>query len=138
MLKRLGSLTALFAVSAVIVTGCGSSSSSSSSSTSSSSAAAPASTSSATSTPTTSSASSGSVASNPTVVAAVARCKQSINAAPQLSADAKSKLDGLCDQAAKGDPAALQKASAQVCQQIIKDTVPANAQPAALASCPKG
>ena len=79
----------------------------------------------------------GSVASNPAVQAAVAQCKASINAASTLSADAKTKLDGLCDEAAKGDPASLKKASAEVCQEIVKETVPSSAQDAALAACPK-
>jgi hypothetical protein len=77
------------------------------------------------------------VANNPTVKAAVAKCKSSINAAPTLSASSKAKLVTICDEAAKGDPASLKKAEAQVCQQLVKDTVPAAAQAQALASCPK-
>jgi len=67
----------------------------------------------------------------------VARCKASINAAPTLSASAKSKLTTICDEAAKGDPASLRKAEAQVCVELVKDSVPAAAQTQALASCPK-
>jgi hypothetical protein len=134
---KLCSLVAVVAVGGALMTGCGSSSSSSSapaSSSGSSSSAAPAASSSASTT----SASAGSgLASNPTVVAAVARCKASINSAPTLSASAKSSLATICDEAAKGDPASLKKAEAKVCVQLVKDTVPAAAQTQALASCPK-
>ena len=64
-------------------------------------------------------------------------CKSSINAAPTLSASAKTKLATICDEAAKGDPASLKKAEAKVCVELVKDTVPASAQTQALASCPK-
>jgi hypothetical protein len=67
----------------------------------------------------------------------VAQCKQSIASAPTLSSDAKSKLSALCDKAAEGDPASLQKATAQVCQEIVKESVPQAAQAAASAACPK-
>ena len=121
------------ALAALAIAGCGSSSSSSSSS------SAP-STSTATSTSTSAAASTGSggasVASNPAVQQAVAQCKASINAVPTLSADVKAKLTKLCDSAASGDPNAIKKASAQVCQEIAK-SLPAQAQAVALASCPK-
>jgi thiamine biosynthesis lipoprotein ApbE len=68
---------------------------------------------------------------------AVQRCKQSVTAAPTLNASAKSKLESLCDQAAKGNTANLQKTAAQVCQQLIKSSVPAAEQATALANCPK-
>jgi hypothetical protein len=67
----------------------------------------------------------------------VAACKQQIGAAPTLSASAKTKLQTICDQAASGDPAAVRKTTAEVCQQVIKDTVPSAAQSTALAACPK-
>jgi hypothetical protein len=77
------------------------------------------------------------VASNPAVIQAVAACKASINSAPTLSADSKTELVKLCDEAATGDPAAIKKATAEVCQQVVKDSVPSAAQSAALAACPK-
>lgn len=43
----------------------------------------------------------------------------------------------LCDKAAQGDPTSLRKATAQVCMQIVKETVPSASQSAALAACPK-
>lgn len=136
MIKRLCTFAVLAVLGGALVAGCGSSSSSSSS-------AAPANTSSSASSSTASSGGStasggnSSIANNPAVKAAVAQCKASIAAAPTLSADAKSKLSDLCDKAAQGDPVALKKASAQVCQEIIKETVPSGSQAAALASCPK-
>jgi hypothetical protein len=68
----------------------------------------------------------------------VAACKQRIAGAPNLSSDAKTKLTNLCDQAASGNEAAVLKAAAQVCQEIVKQSIPQAAQQQALASCPKG
>ena len=73
----------------------------------------------------------------PEVKAAVAACKSRIASAPNISADAKSKLTSLCDKAASGDQAGVLKAAAQVCQEIVKQSVPQAAQQQALASCPK-
>jgi maltose-binding protein MalE len=123
------SMLGVAALAALAIAGCGSSSSSSSSSAPSTSTAASSST-------TASSSGGGSVASNPAVQQAVAQCKASINAVPTLTADVKAKLTKLCDSAATGDPTAIKKASAQVCQEIAK-SLPAQAQQAALASCPK-
>lgn len=112
--------------------GCGSSSSSSSSTTTTSSAAAP-----ATSTPTgTGSSGGGSLANNPQAQAAVAQCKASLNSVPTLNAATKDKLSKLCDSITSGDPNAIKKAEAQVCQEVAK-SLPAQAQQTALASCPK-
>ena len=133
MKRNLCSLLAVVAAGGTLMTGCGGSSTSSTAPTSSTSSAA----SSASTTSTTSAAAGSGLASNPTVVAAVARCKASINAAQTLSASAKSKLATICDEAAKGDPASLKKAEARICVELIKDTVPAAAQTQALASCPK-
>jgi hypothetical protein len=77
------------------------------------------------------------VANNPQVKAAVAQCKTAINSAPQLSAASKTKLDALCDKAASGKLTDLKQVTYQVCQQVIKDSVPQAQQQAALASCPK-
>jgi len=49
----------------------------------------------------------------------------------------KTKLKSLCDEAAKGNPAALRAATARVCEEIVKETLPASTQAAALAACPK-
>jgi hypothetical protein len=139
MTKRLCGLLAVAAVGATLVAGCGGSSSSSSSAATGS----PATSSSATATTqsaaatTSSAAASSSLASNPTIAAAVARCKQSIAAAPTLSTDAKSKLSALCDKAASGDEASVLKAAKQVCIQVVKESVPQSAQQTALAACGK-
>jgi hypothetical protein len=130
MIKRLCSLVAIAAVGGAFVAGCGGSSSSSSSSPSSSATPAAA-------TSTSGGSTTVDLSKNPNVAAAVAQCKASIGASATLSADAKTKLQSLCDEAAKGDSASLKKATAQVCQQIVKDTVPAGAQAQALATCPK-
>jgi hypothetical protein len=49
----------------------------------------------------------------------------------------KSQLTTACDKAANGDAAGVQKVTAQVCQEIVKSTVPSSAQSQALAACPK-
>jgi hypothetical protein len=135
MTARLCTLCVVALSGAALLAGCGSSSSTSSSS--SAPASAPA-------TPTTPSSTSGgasaaaaSIANNPSVQQAVAACKQSINASPTLSAGVKSKLAGVCDQAATGNPTAIRKATSQVCQEVVKSSVPSSAQAAALATCPK-
>jgi hypothetical protein len=138
MTKRLCGLMAVAAVSAAFVAGCGGSSSSSSSAAPAAATSTPAAATSSSATATASSAtSSGGLASNPTIQAAVARCKQSIAAAPTLSSDAKSKLTTLCDKAATGDEASVLKAAKQVCIDIVKQSVPQSAQQAALAACQK-
>lgn len=144
MIKKLSALL----VVAAVIGGCGSSSSSSSSSAASSStpAATSASTTAASTASSGTSSAAGStttpsggsaIANNPAVQAAVASCKQRVQSAPGLSADAKSKLATLCDKSASGDEASVLKAAAQVCQDIIKQSVPQAAQQQALASCPK-
>ncbi|MDX6513910.1 MAG: hypothetical protein QOE36_3414 [Gaiellaceae bacterium] len=87
-------------------------------------------------TTTESSGSSGNVAANPQVKAAVESCKQAVDAQPTLSASDKSDLKGLCDKAASGDPAAVQKAAKEVCIKIVKGQVPAGAaRDQAVAAC---
>jgi hypothetical protein len=70
---------------------------------------------------------------------AVAQCEQSIQAAPQLSRGVKSELEDICKDAAKGDEQAVRKATKQVCEKIIEETVPAGAaREQALQSCKQG
>jgi hypothetical protein len=67
---------------------------------------------------------------------AIDACKQSVNAAPQLSAETKSDLEGLCEEAASGDIEDVQEASEEVCVKVIEETVPAGAaREQALSSC---
>jgi hypothetical protein len=124
-----------------LVTGCGSSSSSSTTSAapSATTTAAPASaaTTSAAATSTGGAATSvpsGGVPTGAAGQAAVAACKQSLAAAPTLSASIKSQLANLCDKIAT-NPAEAQAAGRQVCAEIVKATVPAAEQTAALAAC---
>jgi hypothetical protein len=135
MSSRLRLLAVLCVVSGAIVSGCGSSSSSKTTSSS---------TTSATSTVpvgTTTSQLKAAEAANPAVAqaiaAAVARCKATINAQASLSAVDKGKLDAICQQAGNGDADGVQVATAKVCQEIVRDTVPASSQAYALAACPK-
>ncbi len=77
------------------------------------------------------------VANNPAVKQAVATCKATIDRQTILPPDLKAKLKNICDKAGTGDATAIRQASSQICSQIIKATLPASAQPAALAHCPK-
>jgi hypothetical protein len=148
------SLLASVLIGAVLIAGCGSSSKSSSTkSTTSTPAAASTASTASTSTPaaaattstptaastssTASSTSASSVSSSPAVQQAVAACKSSINAAPTLTSDEKSKLDNLCTQAASGNATDIKKATSEVCIDIVKDSVPAAEQSSAEAACPK-
>jgi hypothetical protein len=135
MRARLCTLCVVALSGAALLAGCGGSSSTSSST--SAPASAPATPATPSSTSGGVSAGAGSIASNPAVQQAVAACKASINASPTLSADVKSKLVGVCDQAATGNPTAIRKATSQVCQEVVKSSVPSSAQAAALATCPK-
>jgi hypothetical protein len=158
MISRTRLLAAVCVVSGVLVAGCGSSNSTSTTTSSTTAATTPAGatptgttaagTTAATTAPTatvptgtTSSQLKAAEAANPAVAAAVAQavasCKTSINAQATLTASDKSKLDAICQQAGNGDTAGVQKATAQVCQEIVKDTVPAAEQTEALAACPK-
>jgi hypothetical protein len=136
-----------------VVAGCGSSSSSSSTgggststpaSTSSSSTPASTTGSSTSGSSKTSSSSKGSstsgsggssVASNPAVQQAVAACKSAINSAPQLDATDKGKLTNLCNQAATGNVTDVKKVAQQVCDDVVKKSVPASEVQTAEAQC---
>ena len=56
---------------------------------------------------------------------AAENCKQSIQAAPQLSADVKDKLSKVCEEAAQGDEDAAREATRTVCITIVEESVPA-------------
>ena len=114
-----------------LVAGCGSSSSNTSSSTTTSTPAAAATTSS------TPAATSSSPAGGASVQAAVAACKQAIQAQSTLPAGAKTKLEAVCLKAANGDTSAVKAAAREVCEEVIKTSaVPAGpAREQALAAC---
>lgn len=67
----------------------------------------------------------------------MAQCKQEIQSQSTLPASAKTKLEGVCEKAAKGDSEAVKKAAREVCEEVIKNSpVPAGAaQEQALAAC---
>jgi hypothetical protein len=131
MITKRGLPALLLAVAATVAAGCGSSSSSTPNN---SPAVSPNGGAAAAAAPS-SSAGSAAVSSNPAVKAAVASCKQSIDSNPQVPANAKGQLEGICDKAASGDPKAVQAATRDVCLTIVKDTVPAAAQDQAKAAC---
>jgi FtsZ-interacting cell division protein ZipA len=62
------------------------------------------------------------VSNNPQVKQAIAQCKTSVDAAPQLKPDTKKKLESICEKAASGDESGIKKASKEVCLAIINDT----------------
>lgn len=62
------------------------------------------------------------VSNEPQVKQAVAQCKKSVNAAPQLKPDTKKKLESICEKAARGDQSGIKEASKEVCLAIIDDT----------------
>ena len=136
MIRRRSSwLIGLF-LCAALIAGCGSSSS-----TTSSQSSTPATTS---STPAAAATTSSTTTSTPStavpagdVAAAVAACKSQIEAQSTLPAGAKSKLEAVCEKAAKGDTAAVKVAAREVCEEVIKNSaVPAGAaQEQALAAC---
>ena len=70
---------------------------------------------------------------------AVAQCEQSIASAPQLSGKVKKELEDVCKDAAGGDEQAVRKATQQVCEAIIEESVPSGpARTQALAACKRG
>jgi hypothetical protein len=139
MINRLGSLAAVCALAGVLATGCGAKtvtvttgSTTPTTTTPTTATTPPTGTTGTSTTPTTPGQLRALVAQE------VAACKTTVNSQGTLSASAKSQLDAVCDKAGTGDVAAVQKAASQVCQEIIKDQVPAGAaRTQALASCPK-
>jgi hypothetical protein len=124
MIDGLRSLIVLIACSGALITGCGGGAGSSSSS------SAPAASSSTTK-------SVGSGSANPAISKAVAVCKASVDSQTSISSTIKTKLYNICDEAGAGNQAAVKKATADVCIEVIKETVPAADQAAAEANCPK-
>lgn len=78
----------------------------------------------------------GGGATDPTVQAAIDTCKQSIQAQPALSDDAKADLEAVCEKAADGDIESAKKAAVEVCERIVDESVPDKAlAETAKASC---
>jgi hypothetical protein len=119
MSNRLSSQLLLVAACGALIAGCGSSSKSSSGDSG------------------TSSPSSSSTPSGPAIAEAVAACKATVEAQSSISATVRSKLNSICDEAGAGNQAAVKKATAEVCIEVVKESVPAADQQAAEANCPK-
>ena len=141
MIRRRSSWLVGVLLCGALFAGCGSSSSSSTStqsstpastaSTASTTSSTPASTSTSTSTP------SRIHLSGAKLAQAVAICKQQIKAQSTLPAGAKSKLEAVCEKAAKGDTAAVRQAAKEICEEVVNSSkVPAGAaKERALAAC---
>ncbi|HEX9482305.1 MAG TPA: hypothetical protein VF927_09415 [Solirubrobacteraceae bacterium] len=117
-------------ICAAALSGCGGSSKSSSSGASSSSAAPP--TSRTSSTPAQS-------AGSPSIKEAVAECKRVIKSQTKLPASAKTKLEGACSEAAKGNSQAVKSAAREVCEEVIEKAALGNSavKEEALKACKK-
>jgi hypothetical protein len=75
---------------------------------------------------------------DPQVQQAIKRCEAQVNANPQLSSEAKSKVSDVCKKAASGDAKAAIQATKEACRVIVEDTAPAGAaKQAALDACDK-
>jgi hypothetical protein len=139
--RRIVPLLSLLACLALLA-GCGSSSSKTTSSaaeTTPAQSSTPTSSSSTSSTPSTTSTSSGTP-SLPAgdVKVAVEECKRIIQSESKLSSGAKSKLEGACAEAAKGNTGAVTKAAREVCEETIDNSsIPTSAKEAAKADCQK-
>jgi hypothetical protein len=68
---------------------------------------------------------------------AVERCKESVGQAPQISDDAKSKLEDICDKAGSGDEQEIEEAAREVCETIVEESIPDGSpgREAALSAC---
>jgi hypothetical protein len=69
--------------------------------------------------------SSGGSVKSPQAKQAVANCKKSVSQAPNIKADIKSDLQGICEKAGSGDEAAVRKATKEVCVKIVESSAPA-------------
>jgi ABC-type phosphate transport system substrate-binding protein len=80
---------------------------------------------------------SAPAAGSPQIKEAVARCKQIIQSESKLPASAKTKLEGACQQAAKGNTSAVKVVAREVCEEVINSSSVPNgsAKEAALKAC---
>jgi hypothetical protein len=131
MIGRLSAFLIVAVLGGAFVAGCGSSSTSSSQSTSTAAPTSPA----AAGTTSTSATSTPSGANSAAVQAAVAACK-TFQAAPNLPANVKTKVEGVCNKAAGGDLEGARKATKEVCVEVINASpMPSAAKEQALAAC---
>jgi hypothetical protein len=68
---------------------------------------------------------------------AIEQCKKSVNSAPNVSDDSKSKLEDICEKAGSGDQEDIEQAAREVCETIVKDSIPEGSpgRDAALSAC---
>lgn len=83
--------------------------------------------------------STGNSQADAAIKQAVASCKTSVDAVPQISASTKKDLEGICDKAASGNATDIKAATKEVCTKIVQDTIPdgtpASVKDQALAAC---
>ena len=58
------------------------------------------------------------------VQAAIDACKQSVENAPQLSADAKTEIQAICEEGDTADPEQVKQNAGKVCERIVEESVP--------------
>ena len=76
------------------------------------------------------------VPDSPQAKQAIEDCKKQADANTQLSANAKTKIGEVCEEAGSGDADGAVKATREACEIIVKDTAPAGpAQKTALDAC---
>jgi hypothetical protein len=122
MIRRLFPSALVLLAATALVVGCGSSSGSS--------------TTRSVSTGSSSNATTGS-AKAAGVSGAVAQCKRGVKVLPTLSAATKHRLESICEKAAGGDAKAVDAASREACEEIVKASPlpPGAARDHALAGC---
>ena len=59
--------------------------------------------------------------------AAIEQCKQSVQSQANLSDEAKSEIEALCDEAKDGNPEDVKEASRKVCERMVEESVPEGA-----------
>jgi hypothetical protein len=143
MIGRRSPLLVIVVLCGALVAGCGSASSPTTGSStttpiattkSAPSTPAPAVTTSTTSTATPTGGSGAASAASVAEYAAI--CRLIVEHEPTLAASVKSKVEGICAKAAKGDLAGARAASKEVCAEVISASpLPATAKQKALASC---
>jgi hypothetical protein len=131
MLRKLSLLVicAVFGLGLVAFAGCGGDDSSSSGSgspatTDTTSTTSTTDTTDTTTTPDSTPTSTGNAQADAAIKQAVATCKTSVDAVPQISASTKKDLEGICDKAGSGDIKDIQAATKEVCTKIVQDTIP--------------
>ncbi len=67
---------------------------------------------------------------------AIEQCKAQVDANPQLSDEAKSKIGEVCENTAQNDPEAAAEATRETCRIVVEESAPAGpAREAALEAC---